>query len=111
MLFDTIAQGIRCTGIIKELNAAVGQVKVWEDHVSRLNENISSENRQLDNLRRQAERTGDHEGFAPDIRRIEDKIKNLERQLIDAEDNVRHFREQALKLEREMNREGCHGVA
>jgi predicted nucleic acid-binding Zn-ribbon protein len=109
MSYHNVEQGVRCERLKDAEIDAKLNARSWEDHVRRLNEKIKTENWLLDNLRRQTNRTGDPEGFASDIRRLEDKIRNLERQLTVAENNVREWREKVEELVQEMAQNGCDG--
>jgi len=109
MSYHNVEQGVRCEELKAAEARAKSRARSWEDHVKRLDENIRSENFLLDDLRRQANRTGDPEGFALDIRGLEDKIKNLERQVTVAENNAREWREKVEELIQEMAQNGCDG--
>ncbi len=109
MLYRDVAQGLRCDRLRRTLRDDELKVKSWEDNVRVLKEKISTENWLLDSLRNQAERTGDHESFASDIRQKEDYIQNLERQLVTAENNVIKWQQDVARVENEMTQNGCFG--
>ena len=111
MQYDNVAQGMRCEKLKEEIRVEMVQLRTREDHVTRLDEKLDLENRQLDNLRSQANRTGDHQGFTPDIQDAEDKINNLQRQLNDAKREASQQREHISQLQRAMAQEGCRGFA
>jgi chromosome segregation ATPase len=108
-MYRDVAQGVRCENLRNAVRDAELKVKSWEEHVRVLKEKISIENSLLDSLRNQAERTGDHDSFIPDIRQKEDKIQNLERQLVTAEDNVVQWQNDVARLENEIGQNGCFG--
>lgn len=109
MRYSTIEQGVQCERLKDTVRDAQLRARNWEDHITRLTDNISMENRLLEDLRHQADRTQDHEGFAPDIRRLESKIENLERQVEEAKNNVKEWYSEVEKLEGEMAQGGCEG--
>ena len=109
MLYENVAQGVRCENLKNSLRDAELKVRSWEDHVGVLREKIDTENSLLDSLRQQAERTDDHESFAHDIRQKEDKIQNLKRQLVTAENNVFRWQEDVARIENEIAQNGCLG--
>ena len=109
MRYRDVAQGVRCENLRNAVKDAELKVKSWEDHVRVLKEKISTENWLLDSLRNQAERTGDHEGFASDIRQKENYIQDLERQLATAENNVIEWQQDVSRLESELAQNGCLG--
>lgn len=72
---------------------------------------IDLETRLLDDLRRQADRTGDYEGFAADIDQQQDAVDRLKRKLDRARSLVRQWEGQAAIIEREMIANGCGNFA
>lgn len=111
MLYRNVEQGIRCERLKAVASEANRNARNWEDQAIDLEQRNNSENGRPDDLRRQADRTGDHEAFEPDIRRLEDYINNLQRQVIVEEDNARQWRDEVGQLENEMAGAGCYGFA
>ncbi len=109
MMYSDVAQGVRCENLRNAVRDAELKVKSWEEHIRVLKEKIVTENSLMDSLRNQAERTGDHDSFISDIGQKEDKIQNLERQLVTAENNVIQWEQDVARLESEMAQNGCSG--
>ena len=70
MPFHTIEQGVACANIEADINGARMAVINWEDHISRLQDKIETQEWLIRDLQRQIDRTGDHESFDPDIHRL-----------------------------------------
>lgn len=110
MLYDNIEQGVRCEELQETLRDLQPKIRNWEGQVLRLQENINTESRLLADLNRQADRTGDYDSFAPEIRRIEETIQNLQRQIEVAEANAMELRNEIGRIEGEMSLYGCNDL-
>ncbi len=91
MLFHTVKQGVACANIEDEIQTERITVLNREDEISSLAAKIETQEWLLQSRLRQADETGDHESFGPDIRQLEGEIRNLERQL----DNARNKKQEA----------------
>ncbi len=111
MQYQNVAKGINCQRRQDELNNLKRRAKSQGDHVSRLVSRAGAESRLHENLLSQAERTGDHEGFASDIRRAKENITNLKHQIQATKRKAQELRDLARKLARQMAQDGCSGFA
>jgi len=87
MTYHTLEQALACTNIESDLNEERIKLLNREREISSLTANIETQEWLLRDRQRQADETGDHENFDPDIKNLERVISNLERQLNKARDN------------------------
>ena len=99
-------QRMLCKDLEEDVLRARLQMKNRLDHAEDLTEKIAGEERLLENLRRQLERTGD-EGFVNDITNQEAYIENLHRQVTEALETARTWEDEVSRIEHEMRANGC----
>ena len=99
-------QRMLCKDLEEDVLRARWQMKNRLDHAEDLTEKIAGEERLLENLRRQLERTGD-EGFVNDITNQEAYIENLHRQVTEALETARTWEDEVSRIEHEMRANGC----
>lgn len=108
MLYQSVEQGARCQRLAGQLASARAQMRQWENHDARLQADLDSEKRLLENLRQQVGRTGDVEGFAFDIRRSENRIVTLQRNIESNRQKILDQQSEISELTGEMHLAGCH---
>ena len=111
MNYKTVVQGIACARLTGNLSSESVQVRIQEEHKRRLSQQLASARRQLENLERQANRTGDSEGFADQINREKTLISRLQRQLDDTRNVRSKYENRVDEIYREMRRLGCRNIA
>jgi hypothetical protein len=77
----------------------------------RLEDKLNTERRQLENLNRQVERTGDSDGFAHEIERVEVDIGNPKKHIDNTKTKQANFERAISSLIRQMASVGCRNVA
>jgi len=93
------------------LNHQKVQLGVWVNQKKRLEDKLNTERRQLENLNRQVERTGDSDGFAHEIERVEVDIGNLKKPIYNTKTKQADFERAISSLIRQMASVGCRNVA
>ena len=111
MLYRNVAQGVRCENLQRTLSGAESQYNSFLNHLEKLAQNIQIEQRRLEDLQRQAERTQDPGGFASAIRQVENKIENLKRKQGNAQNEKRKMEENIKEIENTMSSLSCNEFA
>ncbi len=111
MQYNSVAQAVRCEGLQKLLDEAAKMLKARQNHLDQLLRQRNMEQRQLENLNQQVQRTGDKEGFARQIWRVEESISSLNGLISDAREKQNAHEEQVGDVIHQMARAGCNNVA
>ena len=100
-------QGISCEHLRAILREATAQERSWVAVLSRLQPKLAANRRQIANLKRQADNTGDHESFAAEIRALENENRRLEREISTTQNKLESARLKASDARSEMAIHRC----
>ena len=103
-------RAIRCANLSEDLRSAIIAAQTESHRLDRTRQKLRMEENQLASLKTQAARTGDKEGFAPQIQAAEAEVRRTSDELRKAEQDARFAKDKENTLFSEFSRIGCSGT-